>query len=300
MSIERITVRAAGFEFDALTAGPARGPLVLLLHGFPQSSACWRGALATLGAAGFHAVAPDQRGYSAGARPAGVAAYRVGELTRDAVDIAAALGAERFHVVGHDWGGTVAWALAGDEPDRILSLTAISTPHTAALARALRETRQRARMSYIPVLRLPLVAEAIFQTAGGLVAEQALVATGLPRLLARRDLAAIRRVGATGPLNWYRALGLEPRPHVHEVRVPTLYVWGTEDVAFGRQAAEGTEGHVTGPYHFVELQGASHWIPDLHWDDIEDLVLEHLGEGSAPVKRASAKRAARPKRAAAR
>ena len=297
MGIERTTVPAAGFEFDALTAGPAGGPLVLLLHGFPQSSECWRAALASLGDAGFRAVAPDQRGYSPGASPRGVPAYRVGELTRDVVDIAAALGAERFHLIGHDWGGTVAWALAGDEPQRVLSLTAVSTPHTAALARALRGRRQRARMAYIPVLRLPHVPEALFQTAGGAVAEQALVATGLPRPLVRRDIASLRRAGPSGPLNWYRALGLEPRPHVNDVSAPTLFVWGTDDVAFGREAAERTADHVTGPYHFVELQGASHWIPDLHWDDIEDLVLAHLREASPPPRRAPARRARSPRSA---
>ena len=293
MSIERTTVRAAGLEFDALTSGPASGPLVLLLHGFPQSSACWHDALTALGDAGFRAVAPDQRGYSPGANPTGVEAYRLGELTHDVVEIAAALGAERFHLIGHDWGGTVAWALAGDEPQRIITLTAVSTPHTAALARALRGARQRARMAYIPVLRLPHLPEAIFHTAGGAVAEQALVATGLPRRLVRRDLAALRRAGATGPLNWYRALGREGRPRLQDVSVPTLFVWGTGDVAFGREAAEGTEDHVTGPYHFVELQGASHWIPDLHWDDIEDLVLAHVHDASPRSRRAPAKRRAR-------
>lgn len=273
---ERTTVAAGGFEFRARIAGPHDGELVVLLHGFPQSSRCWTDALTTLAGAGYRVVAPDQRGYSPGATPAAVAAYRIPELAGDVVEIAQSLGARRFHVVGHDWGGTVAWNLASSHARHLLSLTAIATPHTAALARALHGARQRARMAYIPVLQMPLLAEAAFERAGGLVAQQLLVATGLPRALARRDVAAMRQVGARGPLNWYRALRRGALPRVKQVSVPTLYVWGTHDVAFGREAAELTERHVSGPYHFMELQGATHWIPDLHWDDIADVVLGHI------------------------
>ena len=293
MTIERTSVRARGLEFDALTAGPKDGPLVLLLHGFPQTSACWTGALQTLGRAGWHAVAPDQRGYSPGANPEDVAAYRVSELARDAGAIATALGAERFHLVGHDWGGTVGWALAGAEPSRVLSFTSVSTPHTLALARALRGTQQRTRMAYVPVLQLPRVAEVLFATAGGVVIEQALVATGLPRRLARRDVGALRRVGAGGALNWYRALRLSRDDEIarpREVSVPTLFVWGTNDVAFGREAAEATQRYVTGPYHLLELVGASHWIPDLNWDEIADVVLAHLADASPRKRRPAPKR----------
>jgi pimeloyl-ACP methyl ester carboxylesterase len=275
-TVERTTVTAGGFELSALTAGAADAPLVVLLHGFPQSSRCWEHALHTLADAGYRVVAPDQRGYSPAANPHEIAAYRIDELVGDVIDIAGAWGRRRFHIVGHDWGGTVAWAVAAEHPNRVASLTAVSTPHTAALARALRRARQRARMAYIPVLQLPWIGEAAFERLGGALAVQALVAAGLPRDIARRDVAAMRAVGPRGPLNWYRALRLGGAPRAKSVQVPTLYVWSTCDVAFGREAAELTERHVNGPYHFVELRGASHWIPDLHWDDTADLVLEHL------------------------
>ena len=273
---ERTTVAAAGLEFRALVAGPPDGEVVVLLHGFPQSSLCWAAAVATLAGAGYRVIAPDQRGYSPGANPAAVAAYRIPELVGDVMEVARSQGTSRFHVVGHDWGGTVAWALAAAHPEHTVSVTALGTAHPAALARALHGARQRARMAYIPVLQLPLLAEAAFERAGGAVAEHLLVATGLPRGLARRDVAAIRAVGARGPLSWYRALRAGRVPRVGSVAIPTLYVWGTGDVAFGREAAELTERHVTGPYHFLELEGASHWMPDLHWDDISDIVIEHL------------------------
>jgi len=278
MAIRHTKIRAGEFTFDALAAGPSDGELVLLLHGFPQSAEEWRGALQTLGDAGFRAVAPNQRGYSAGARPEGVTAYRMSELTDDVLAIARELGRERFHLIGHDWGGTVAWSLAGESPDAVASLTVFTTPHTAALGKALRSPNQRARMAYIPLLRTPVVAETLMRAGGGALLESLLTMTGLSRAHAKRDVRILLALGPSGPLNWYRAIGGASLPPDARVEVPTMYIWGDRDVAFGREAAEDTEEYVTGPYHFVELTGASHWIPDEHWDDVEDLVLDHLRE----------------------
>jgi pimeloyl-ACP methyl ester carboxylesterase len=268
-------------RFDALVAGPRDGELVLLLHGFPQTASCWRPALDALGAAGYRAVAASQRGYSPGARPEGVAAYSVDELTADALAMAVALGRERFHLIGHDWGGTVAWSVAAQHPEALQSLTVLSTPHSAALREALKGARQRLQMSYIAIIRLPGAAEWLFDAAGGAILENALVASGLSREHARRDVADLRRVGPTGALNWYRAIGRGSRVAPAPIAVTTLHVWGDKDVAFTRAATELTAEHVTAPYHLVELAGGSHWIPDEHWDDIEDLVLEHLAGAAA-------------------
>src|ERR1700683_5231485 len=206
-------------RFDALAAGPADGELVLLLHGFPQTASCWHDALNTLAAAGYRAVAPTQRGYSAGACPTHVAAYRRSELSSDVLGFASALGRTRFHLAGHDWGGSVAWAVAGEHPDAVISLTAVSTPHTAALRQALQGPRQRLQMAYIPVLRLPLVPESLFDAGGGIAIEALLTATGLSPAHAHRDVAALRALGPSGALNWYRALGTE-RSHTEPVSVP--------------------------------------------------------------------------------
>jgi pimeloyl-ACP methyl ester carboxylesterase len=262
-------------RFDALTAGPADGELVLLLHGFPQTGTCWHDAMTDLSEAGYRAVAPSQRGYSEGARPEGADAYRVSELCADVLAIAGALGRDRFHLVGHDWGGTVAWALAGDHPEAVVTLTAVSSPHTAALRQALRGPQQRVRMAYIPVLRLPIFAEALIGAAGGIVAETLLTATGLSPVHAHRDVVALRKVGSTGPLNWYRALGTE-RSHAAPVSVPVLHVWSDHDPVFTREATDRSAEHCTGGYHLVELDGGSHWIPDEHWSDVADLFLAHL------------------------
>jgi pimeloyl-ACP methyl ester carboxylesterase len=285
---QRITIDAGGLRFDALAAGSRRAELVLLLHGFPQSASCWSAALESLAAGGYRAVAYSQRGYSPGAIPAGVEAYTVAEGGDDLLAVADALGAQRFHVIGHDWGGAVGWHVAATAPERVASLTAVSTPAPRALARALRGTaEQRWRMAYVPVLRVPLLAESLFTVAGGVVVVRALAATGLDARRAKRDVDTLRRLGPTGALNWYRAIGRGPRGNRSAlVRVPTLYIWGDGDTAFGRAAAEATAECVDAPYHFVELQGATHWIPDEHWDDVDDLVLAHL-RGHPAAKPAS-------------
>jgi pimeloyl-ACP methyl ester carboxylesterase len=275
VTVRHTTISANGMRFDALAAGPADGELVLLLHGFPQTASCWHDALNTLAAAGYRAVAPSQRGYSAGARPTDVDAYRVSELSSDVLGFASALGRTRFHLAGHDWGGTVAWAVAGEHPDAVISLTAVSTPHTAALRQALQGPRQRLQMAYIPVLRLPLVPESLFDAGGGIAIEALLTATGLSPAHAHRDVAVLRALGPSGALNWYRALGTE-RSHAEPVSVPVLHIWSDRDPAFTREATELTAEHCTGDYHLLELEGGSHWIPDEHWDDVADVVLEHL------------------------
>src|SRR5919109_4099069 len=158
----RLLLSAAG---SGWAIGPPAGELVVLLHGFPQTSACWTPLLESLAAAGYRAVAPDQRGYSPRARPATVAAYRLPELVADVLAMADRLGTERIHLVGHDWGGVVAWRLAGQHPERVATLTALSTPHPRAFARALVGV-QALRSAYLPVFRAPRLAELLLGARG--------------------------------------------------------------------------------------------------------------------------------------
>ncbi|MET7750728.1 alpha/beta hydrolase [Micromonospora sp. NPDC005367] len=257
----RIDVR--GLEFVVRVGGPEDGEPVLLLHGFPQHGGEFDEVVPALHAAGLRTYAPDQRGYSPGARPAEVEAYRLAELVADAVALLDALDVEAAHLVGHDWGAAVAWAVAAAHPERVRTLTAVSVPHPAAMAYALaHDPKQRARSSYM----------VLFRQAGK--AEKALLglrAAGLRRLLhgvgdsARVAAYAepMREPGAlTGALNWYRAMSGAALGAVGPVTVPTTYVWSDRDNAIGRGVAEMCAQHVTGDYRFVELPGVSHWIPD--------------------------------------
>ena len=260
-----------GLVFDALTAGPVEGDLVLLLHGFPQSAAMWRPQLAALAAAGYRAVAFDQRGYSPGARPEAMEQYRIAHLVDDALAVA---GDGRFHVVGHDWGAVVAWHLAARHPAQIRSLAAVSVPHPVAFATALASPSgdQRHRSSYVSFFQLPAVAEHAL-LAGGLAA--LLRASEYPDDVDER-VAAMSEPGAlTAALNWYRAIDFT-LVTVGRVTVPTMFLWSTGDLALGREGAEATAAYVEGPYRFEVLEGVSHWIPEEVPDTVDRLLLEHL------------------------
>jgi len=238
---------------------------VLLLHGFPEGSRCWLDVLAALGQQGVRAVAPDQRGYAAGARPSEVEAYALPELVADAVGFLDALGWESAHVVGHDWGAVVAWTLAARHPERVRTLTAVSVPHPQAFGAALRGDPVQQRLSgYI----------GLFRAEGG-KAEQVLLAddaaalraffTGSHLGVAEVDafVRPLTEPGAlTAALNWYRAMRVEDYLDVPAVSVPTTYVWGSEDLGVGRAAAEGCSAWVSGDFAFRPLDGVSHWVPE--------------------------------------
>ncbi len=261
----------AGLVFDVDDTGPPDGEVVMCLHGFPESRAAWEGVAPGLAAAGRRVLAPDQRGYSPGARPLRRGAYRMAELVADVVALADRAGAARFHVVGHDWGGAVAWALGAWHPDRVATLTVLSTPHPQALLRSFLTSTQGIRSWYMGWFQVPAVPERVLLADD--VLGRSLRRSGLPGRFVDRYVARMREPGAaTAALNWYRAAALDRRA-VGAVRVPTLYAWSTGDVALGRAAAEATAGHVSAPYRFEVLDGVSHWIPEEAPEAVVRLVL---------------------------
>ncbi|SFP00556.1 Pimeloyl-ACP methyl ester carboxylesterase [Amycolatopsis arida] len=275
--IEQIGIPTAAGTFDAIAAGPADGRPVLLLHGFPEAAVSWEHQVATLGAAGFRAVAPDQRGYSPGVRPEDPAAYGIGELVGDVLGIAEALGWSRFDLAGHDWGAAVGWWTADAHPDRLRTLTAVSTPHPGALAAALRtDDDQRLRSGYMIEWRQRGVTERRM-LADGAEALRRMFEWKVPPSRVDEYVRRLREPGAlTAALNWYRAG--RPDGRIGRISVPTLYVWSTEDVAFGSTAALDTENWVTGPYTFEMLEDVSHWVPEEVPELLTGLLLRHLGQ----------------------
>lgn len=270
--------------FDARAGGPPGGELVLLLHGFPQSSLEWREQVLALAAAGYRAVAPDQRGYSAGARPVEVEAYQIRHLVADVLGMASALGTDRFHLVGHDWGAVVAWTVAAQHADRVLTLTSLSTPHLDAFARSFREGEQREKSSYMAFFRSP-GSEAAFLGRDGAMLRRFFAVLGdevageYVRFLSAGGGAAL-----TGGLNWYRANDVGRWQELGPISVPTLFIWGTDDPALGREAAEWTAEHMTAPYRFEVLEGAGHWLAEERARDVTRLLLEHLAAHSMGVR----------------
>ncbi|MEO6397944.1 MAG: alpha/beta fold hydrolase [Tepidiformaceae bacterium] len=256
-------VAANGFSFHCLEAGPADGEPVILLHGFPESSRMWAPLMPVLADAGYHVLAPDQRGYSPGARPEGIENYRYANLASDVTALADALGFERFHLVGHDWGAGAGWAVVARSPERLASYTALSVPHVAAFGRAIREDEDQAKRStYITFFQEPGVAEAALSANNFEGLKNVWSASSEDEKA--QYLALFSQPGAlTGALNWYRgSRGIDPQDaevQFGDVTTPTLLIWGNADQAIGRKGVEDAAVYMKGPYKFVELD-AGHWL----------------------------------------
>lgn len=272
--MEYLSIPTAAGSFDAIAAGPADGRPILLLHGFPEAAVSWEYQVAVLGARGYRAVAPDQRGYSPGARPERPEAYTVTELVGDVLAMADELGWRRFDLAGHDWGGAVAWWTAGEHPDRLRSLTVVSTPHPQALSNAMRtDEDQHLRSQYMTEFRQSSIERRMLADDA-----EALRRIFEWQIEPSRIDEYVRRLSEPGALtaalNWYRAG--RPGGVLGKIEVPTLYVWSTEDVAFGSMAALDTEHWVSGPYRFEMLEDVSHWVPEAASEVLAAHLLRHL------------------------
>jgi len=269
-----------GMVFDVSVGGAGDSPLVLMLHGFGVSRYSWNAQISGLAAAGFFAAAPNQRGYSAGARPdpADYANYKIDLLNSDALDIASALGhADRpFHLVGHDWGASLAWEIADRHPERLGSLTILSRPHPLSFTRALGSDSDQARRSQHHSRFLDPAAGPDILADDVKWLRTRLSANGVPPAAIEAHLSVIGNPAAMeAALAWYRARGVRHAP-VGPIKVPTLYIWGDVDDTVGRMAAEGTGAFIDAPYRFVALEGVGHFAADQAPDQVTGLLLEHL------------------------
>ncbi|MCP3801194.1 alpha/beta hydrolase [Allokutzneria sp. A3M-2-11 16] len=270
-------IQLGELTFDVVASGPESGEPVLLLHGFPQTAHSWHRVTALLNAAGLRTYAPNQRGYSPGARPADVADYAVPNLVRDVIGIADALGLGSFHLVGHDWGAIVAWSTAIGHPERVRTLTAVSVPHPAAFAWArANDPDQAKRSEYIHLFRTAGKAEEV------LLANEAeslykVFGTALPLEDTEIHVRAMTEPGVlTAALNWYRAAVPGERAAVPPARVPTTYIWSTADIALGEAGARKCAEFVDAPYELRVLDGISHWIPDEAPEAVAHAVLSRM------------------------
>lgn len=256
MDTQQRTVQVGDLVFDVSVGGPDGGPWVLLLHGFPVNRTCYDDVVGRLHESGLRTIVPNQRGYSPGARPDAVGDYRIDHLVADAIGILDALGVHYSLVVGHDWGGLVAWHLAAAHPDRFTGLVAASTGHPSAARDALHDSDQRERSAYI----------------------KDFIAEGAEEKLLARDGVLLRRAGVTADelrpliepgamtaaLNWYRANftgDIVKTMSCSPVEIPTTMVWGDSDAALGRAQAEQSGRYVYSDFRFCELAGVDHWIP---------------------------------------
>ncbi|MGV9793801.1 alpha/beta fold hydrolase [Gordonia sp. NPDC003422] len=270
----RITeYRRGSWTFDVVDEGPLVGIPIVLLHGFPQRAASWGRVAPLLHAKGFRTYAPDQRGYSPRARPRRRRDYRQSELVDDVLALIDEIGTPDVHVVGHDWGAMVAWALAIREPDRVRTLTTLSVPHPGAFLAAM-PRGQILKSWYMLLFQIPWLPEKLL--ALGLRQPGAARKAGLPESDDDHLATDIVAYGALpGALNWYRAMLIpDKRLRMRRVHVPTTYVWSDGDVALGRTGARLCGSWVDAPYEFVTLRRASHWLPETRPAEVAKAIID--------------------------
>ena len=261
------------------------GPLVVMLHGFPEFWYSWRHLIPALGDAGYHAVAPDMRGYNLSGKPHGVEAYAIDVLADDIAALIQHFGERRAHIIGHDWGGAVAWHLAMRHRDMLDRLIIVNSPHPRALARELRTPDQLWRSRYMAFFQLPRVPEASirrndFARIRRILREDPTHPDAFTEADIDRYVAALARPWAlTSAINYYRAAA-RFRPsrspgYSSRIDAPTLLVWGDRDRYLNPRLAMGLERSV--PNLTVEhLPEASHWVQSDAPDDLERLVVNFL------------------------
>ncbi|HEV8578925.1 MAG TPA: alpha/beta hydrolase [Thermoanaerobaculia bacterium] len=278
------TIATNGIRLHAVEAGPEGGPLLVLLHGFPELWYGWRKQIEPLAAAGFHVVAPDQRGYNLSDKPRRVSAYNLDTLALDILGLIDAAGAEKAWVAAHDWGGIVGWWLGIKHPERLQRLALLNTPHPKAMRRALlKSPRQWKKSLYLFYFQLPWLPERTFRRDDFVYATKLLRATSRPGTFSDADLQvyyqAWSQPGAVrSTIHWYRAaLRTRPRwPASPRVRVPTLLLWGAKDRALARELAQASidfcdDGRLE---IFAE---ATHWVQHEEAERVNARLLEFFG-----------------------
>ncbi|MCI0646645.1 MAG: alpha/beta hydrolase [Chloroflexi bacterium] len=276
-------VHTNGLTLHVVQDGPPAGPLVLLLHGFPDFWYGWRHQIPALAAAGYHVWAPDQRGYNLSSKPRGIAAYNLDELAADVIGLIHAAGRDRAIVIGHDWGAAVAWWLARTFPQRLERLVILNVPHGAVMRRRLRrDPAQRRRSRYIFFFQLPWLPEAVLRWHNWWTLVRGMRLSSHPGTFSAADLDHYRHAwsqpGAiTAMINWYRAaVRAQPRRQRSlRVSTPTLIIWGTEDVALEAGMAHESLA-LCDAGQLVYLQGASHWVQHEEPTQVNHLITQFL------------------------
>lgn len=277
-----ICLQANGITLHCIEAGPKEGPLVILLHGFPEFWWGWRHHIEPLAEAGFRVLVPDQRGYNLSDRPEGRGAYDLDTLAKDVIGLSDALGYDRCSLVGHDWGGLVAWWTASLYPGRIERLAVLNAPHPAIAGSYLRRhPSQMLRSSYIGFFQVPFLPEAMLSAGRYRALKRTLLRTSRAGTFSEQDLAeyekAWARKGAlTAMVNWYRALLLRPRSRsAGRLSMPVLALWGMRDQFLEYGLCEESLALCDHP-EVKPFEGASHWLHLEEADRVNDALLGFL------------------------
>lgn len=276
-------IRANGIRLHVVVAGPVDGPLVVLLHGFPEFWWGWRKQIAYLAAAGYRVMAPDLRGYNLSDKPRGVEQYNVGKGAVDVVGLIEAAGREQAFVVGHDFGGSVAWRTAQLYPQNVARMVILNVPHHVVLRRNFFKLKQLPRSWYVFFFQLAWLPEIVLRAGNWQALAAGMVATSRPGTFSEGELDEYRRAWArpgamTAMLNWYRAAGKRPNEgsgRSPQIRVPTLILWGARDVALDRSLASESVA-LCDDGRLIFFEEATHWLQHEEAQRVNPLIAEFL------------------------
>ena len=278
--MEDLSFQNGAVDLHAVAAGPREGPVILLLHGFPEFCYGWHRQIEPLAVAGFRVVVPDQRGYNLSSKPSGVAAYALTELVSDVIAIADQLGQEKIFLAGHDWGAAVAWTAALLHPQRIAKLAILNVPHPSVMRKFLgTDPRQLLRSWYMFFFQLPWLPEALFSAFNFGVGSRALLRSSRPGTFSEDDLvqyrAAWSQPGAlTGMINWYRALFRARLKFPDKtVRVPIRILWGERDAFLLPEMAHESLRYCTNAELFT-FANSSHWLQHEEPARVSELLVD--------------------------
>ncbi|MGB5508468.1 alpha/beta fold hydrolase [Robiginitalea sp.] len=270
-------------EFDYRVCGDEKDELVVFLHGFPETSIMWTQLMPEIAALGFFCVAPDMRGYSKNACPKGVSNYTIEKISNDILEIADTLKPGTFHLVGHDWGAAIGWDITYNHPERILSWTSLSVPHSRAFGKALKVDKEQKKMSrYIGFFLVPFLPELVIRRNDFKVFRK-LWKRSTPEVLENYLSVFRRKDSLTGALNYYRANFRKGRQTIGDVDTPTLFIWGNRDFAIGSFGARLTRDFIKGDYTFLEVDGG-HWLVQSNFDEVKEALGEHLSKNSTQAE----------------
>ena len=249
------------------------GETVILLHGFPSTSHMWHELIDFLSNENYRVIAPNQRGYSQGARPSEISEYHIDNLVQDVLDIADAMDADKFHLIGHDWGSAVGWAVTATNKDRILTWTALSVPHLDAFGDAIvNDERQEEKSYYIDIFRMKFIPELYFKFLNYRNLKNIWSSSSEMQIEKYMNVFGQRKA-ITGALNWYRANEFDRK--IGDIYVPTLMIYGLNDAAIAEKGVDETEKYIKAPYTLKKLN-VSHWIMQESFEEVSVFILDHL------------------------
>lgn len=280
MQIKKINI--GPLEFDCRVSGNKSNELVVLLHGFPESSIMYRKLMEDLSIQNYYCIAPNLRGYSVRARPKGKKYYTIDKLVNDVVDIAKRIGRDKFHLIGHDWGSAIGWQLVHDNPDKILTWTGMSVPHLQSFFEAvLKDPDQIKKSKYIKLFQFPFLPEINIKSKDYKILRKLWNAQSKDEIV--EYIAILNEKGAlTAMLNYYRAnnrlaIRAGNEQILGDINVPTLFMWGNKDIAIGSESVNNSHKFMKNKYTFLELDGG-HWLVQSNYSEVKTAILDHLSK----------------------